>query len=261
MLITCQNVSLGYEGQAIVRGLSFSLEQGDYLWVVGENGSGKTTLIKGLLKLLNPMEGSLLFSDKLRQGKTGYLSQQSAGKKDFPASVSEVVLSGNLSTMGLRPFYNAREKRAAKEAMKHLGIDSLSQKCYGELSGGQQRRVLLARALVSVQTENPGDKDESLRNSLLVLDEPTAGLDPLVTTEVYELLKKLNQETGITIVMVSHDIHGAKQYAKRILHLENGRGSLSGTADYLSSDIGKKFLGRNSGSTLTEEKTNGLHDN
>jgi len=255
MLITCQNVSFGYEGQAVVRGLSFSLEQGDYLWVVGENGSGKTTLIKGLLKLLNPMEGSILFGDELRQGKTGYLSQQSAGKKDFPAGVSEIVLSGNLSTMGLRPFYNAREKRAAKEAMKHLGIDNLSQKCYGELSGGQQRRVLLARALVSAQAEGSGDKNESLKYSLLVLDEPTAGLDPLVTTEVYELLKTLNQGTGITIVMVSHDIHGAKQYAKHILYLENGRGSLNETTDFLSSEVGKKFYGRE------EEKTNGLHDN
>jgi zinc transport system ATP-binding protein len=254
MLITCQNVSFGYEGQPVVRGLSFSLKQGDYLWVVGENGSGKTTLIKGLLKLLSPMEGSVFFSDELRQGKTGYLSQQSAGKKDFPAGVSEVVLSGNLSTMGLRPFYNAREKRAAKEAMKHLGIENLSQKCYGELSGGQQRRVLLARALVSAQAEN-SDKDESLKNSLLVLDEPTAGLDPLVTGEVYELLKTLNQKTGITIVMVSHDIRGAKQYAKHILHLENGQGSLSETADYLQSEIGKKFFGRQ------EEKANGLHGN
>ena len=254
MLITCQSVSFGYEGQPVVRGLSFSLEQGDYLWVVGENGSGKTTLIKGLLKLLNPIEGNILFSDELRQGKTGYLSQQSAAKKDFPAGVSEIVLSGNLSTMGLRPFYNARERRAAKEAMKHLGIDNLSQKCYGELSGGQQRRVLLARALVSAQTEN-FDKNESLKYSLLVLDEPPAGLDPLVTNEVYELLKTLNQETGITIVMVSHDIHGAKQYAKHILYLENGRGSLNETADFLSSEIGKKFFGRQ------EEKTNGLHDN
>jgi zinc transport system ATP-binding protein len=201
------------------------------------------------------MEGSVLFSDELRQGRIGYLSQQAAAKKDFPAGVSEIVLSGNLSGMGLRPFYNAREKNSTKEAMKHLGIDDLSQKCYGELSGGQQRRVLLARALVSAQAQNTGDKNESLKYSLLVLDEPTAGLDPLVTVEVYELLKTLNQETGITIIMVSHDIRGAEQYAKRILHLENGQGSLSETADYLSSDTGKKFFGRQ------KEKANGLHDN
>jgi zinc transport system ATP-binding protein len=172
------------------------------------------------------------------------------------------VLSGNLSGMGLRPFYNAREKRSAKEAMKHLGIENLAQKCYRELSGGQQRRVLLARALVSAQAENAmdeNDKKESLKYSLLVLDEPTAGLDPLVTVEVYELLKTLNQQTGITIIMVSHDIRGAEQYAKHILHIENGQGFSSETADYLQSDIGKKFFGRQSGNQ--QEKTNGLHDN
>jgi len=254
MLITCQNVSFGYEGHAVISNLGFSVEQGDYLWVVGENGSGKTTLIKGILRLLNPMEGSVVFSDELRQGKIGYLSQQAAAKKDFPAGVFEIVLSGNLSGMGLRPFYNAREKNSAREAMKHLAIDNLSQKCYRELSGGQQRRVLLARALVSARVESFGDKNESLKYSLLVLDEPTSGLDPLVTVEVYELLKTLNRQTGITIIMVSHDIRGAAQYAKRVLHLENGRGSLSEAADYLQSEMGKKFLGRQ------KEITNGLHD-
>jgi len=255
MLITCQNVSFGYEGHAVISNLGFSVEQGDYLWVIGKNGSGKTTLIKGLLRLVNPIEGSVVFSDELRQGKIGYLSQQAAAKKDFPAGVFEIVLSGNLSGMGLRPFYNAREKNSAREAMKHLGIESLSQKCYRELSGGQQRRVLLARALVSAHVEDVGDKNESLKYSLLVLDEPTSGLDPLVTVEVYELLKTLNRQTGITIIMVSHDIRGAAQYAKRVLHLENSRGSLSEAADYLQSEMGKKFLGRQ------KEITNGLHDN
>jgi len=257
MLITCQNVSFGYEGQAVVRNLSFSLEQGDYLWVVGENGSGKTTLVKGILRLLNPMEGSIIFSDKLRQGRIGYLSQQAAAKKDFPAGVLEIVLSGNLSGMGLRPFYNAREKNSAREAMKRLGIESLSQKCYRELSGGQQRRVLLARALVSARADpsaGQANENESLKYSLLAFDEPTSGLDPLVTVEVYDLLKTLNQQTGITIIMVSHDIRGATQYAKRILHLENGRGSLSETADYLQSEAGKKFFGQQ------KEKNDGLHD-
>jgi len=254
MLITCRDVSLGYEGQAIVRNLSFSLDQSDYIWVVGENGSGKTTLVKGILRLINPMEGSILFSEDLKQGRIGYLSQQAAAKKDFPAGVFEIVLSGNLCGMGLRPFYNAREKNSAREAMKHLGIENLSQKCYGELSGGQQRRVLLARALVSARAESSESKNESLKYSLLVLDEPTSGLDPLVTVEVYELLKTINRQTGIAILMVSHDMRGAAQYAKRVLHLENGRGSLSKAADYLSSETGKKFLGRQ------KEKTDGLYD-
>ncbi|MDR1802934.1 MAG: metal ABC transporter ATP-binding protein [Treponema sp.] len=242
MLISCNNVSLGYEGHAVVRDISFTVENGDYLLVVGENGSGKSTLIKGLLKLLSPLEGSIVFCDELAGGRIGYLSQQSAAKKDFPASVYEIVLSGNLSGMGLRPFYSPKEKRQAEEAMEQLGIKDLAKKCYRELSGGQQRRVLLARALVTA-AEKGGAKSEK-PSRLLVLDEPAAGLDPLVTVEVYDLLKTLNQQKGITIISVSHDIRGAAQYANRVLHIENGNGFFSGIDEYLSSDRGRKFLGQ-----------------
>ena len=246
MLISCNNVSLGYEGHAVVRDINFTVGNGDYLLVVGENGSGKSTLIKGLLKLLSPLEGSIVFCDELTGGRIGYLSQQSAAKKDFPASVYEIVLSGNLGGMGLRPFYSLKEKRLAEEAMEQLGIKNLSKKCYRELSGGQQRRVLLARALVSALAEKGGGK-ESLEKRLLVLDEPAAGLDPLVTVEVYDLLKMLNREKGITIISVSHDIRGAAQYANRILHIENGNGFFSGIDEYLLSDRGRKFLGQQKG--------------
>jgi len=247
MLIKCQNASFGYEGHAVVHDINFTLEPGTYLWIVGENGSGKSTLIKGILKLINPVSGNIDFCEELKTGSFGYLSQQSAAKKDFPAGVYEIVVSGNLGGMGLRPFYTLAEKRLAEEAMEKLGIKNFSRKCYRELSGGQQRRVLLARALVSAkaklgETDACGSDAQNSR-CLLVLDEPAAGLDPLVTVEVYELLKKLNEETGITIIMVSHDIQAAAQYAHIILHLENGRGLFCGTAEYLRSDIGKKFLG------------------
>jgi len=250
MLITCQNASLGYEGHAVIRNLSFSVETGDYLWVVGENGSGKTTLILGILRLLNPLEGSITFCDELARGKIGYLSQQSELKKDFPAGVYEVVLSGNLNSMGLRPFYSAREKARAEEAMERLGIKDLAKKCYRELSGGQQRRVLLARAFCAALAENSAltkssDRAISPGNHLLVLDEPAAGLDPLITEEVYELLKTLNTETGISIIMVSHDTKGAEKYASHILHLENGMGFFSATGEYLRSERGKRFFGHN----------------
>ena len=241
MLISCNDVCLGYEGHTVVRDISFTVENGDYLLVVGENGSGKSTLIKGLLKLLNPLKGSIVFCEELAGGRIGYLSQQSAAKKDFPASVYEIVLSGNLSGMGLRPFYSPKEKRQAEEAMEQLGIRKLSKKCYRELSGGQQRRALLARALVSALAEKNGGKTDK---RLLVLDEPAAGLDPLVTVEVYDLLKTLNREKGITIVSVSHDIRGAAQYANRVLHIENGNGFFSGIDEYLASDRGRKFLGQ-----------------
>jgi len=246
MLITFQNVSLGYDGQAVVRNLAFVIEHGDYLWIVGENGSGKTTLIKGILRLLNPLEGHIVFCNELKQGRIGYLSQQMALKKDFPAGVFEIVLSGNMGGMGLRPFYNAKEKRLAEEAMKQLGIADLRGKCFRELSGGQQRRVLLARALCAAETEpvSIGADHRAIETScrLLILDEPAASLDPLVTAEVYDLLKTLNRNMGITIIMVSHDTLAAEQYSNHILHLEGGLGFFGGTAEYLQSDRGRKFF-------------------
>ena len=249
MLINCQNAFFGYEGRAVVKDLSFTVAPCDYLWVVGENGSGKTTLILGLLKLINPMEGNLVFHESLSGGGIGYLSQLSVLKKDFPAGVDEVVLSGNLSSMGWRPFYSAREKARADEAMERLGIKNLKKKCYRELSGGQQRRVLLARAFCAAQVDPsaaaPGGKEMTGKlasHRLLVLDEPAAGLDPVITAEVYELLKNLNEETGISIIMVSHDTRGARQYANNILHMEHGRGTFANAADYLKSDRGKKYF-------------------
>lgn len=259
MLITCQNLSLGYEGQTVIRDLTFTVEHGDYLWIVGENGSGKTTLIKGILRLLNPLEGSIIFCNELKQGRIGYLSQQMALKKDFPAGVFEIVLSGNLGGVGFRPFYRVKEKRLAEEAMKQLGITELKKSCFRELSGGQQRRVLLARALCAALTEprSAGAEHKAIETScrLLILDEPAASLDPLVTVEVYELLQNLNRKMGITIIMVSHDIRAAGQYANRILHIEQGNSSFFGaTAEYLQSEGGKKFSGHRGKDHREEEK-------
>jgi zinc transport system ATP-binding protein len=229
-LIACRDVSFGYDGHIVVRELDFAVQAEDYLCIVGENGSGKSTLIKGLLRLLNPVRGTIVYDKEITGKTTGYLPQQAVVKKDFPAGVYEIVLQGFLGSMGLRPFYSRREKQRAEENMERLGIGHLKEHCYRELSGGQQRRVLLARALCAAQ-------------KLLVLDEPAAGLDPLVTADVYKLLKKINREMGITIIMVSHDIRTAAAYAKHILHLEN-RQSFFGTADeYPDSVFGRKFLG------------------
>jgi zinc transport system ATP-binding protein len=204
--ITCQNVSFGYDGHIIVRDLTVSIPQGDYFCIVGENGSGKSTLVKGLLGLIGPIEGTAALGGEIKKKEIGYLSQQAAAKKDFPASAYEIVLSGNLGAMGFRAFYSRREKQRAEENLKRLEITDLKERCYRELSGGQQRRVLLARALCAAQ-------------KLLVLDEPAAGLDPLATADLYRLLKKINQDMGITIIMVSHDIEAAKKYAAHILNL------------------------------------------
>ena len=228
MLIKGQNVSFGYDGHIIVKDLNFSVDCGDFICVVGENGSGKTTLLKGLLRLITPIEGTLSFSNELNHTGTGYLSQEAVAKKDFPAGVFEIVLSGNIGKMKLRPFYTKTEKNNAEENLHWLGISELKNRCFRELSGGQQRRVLLARSLCAAE-------------KLLVLDEPFAGLDPLISADLYNLLRKINREMGITIIIVSHDIE-ATNYATKVMHLQKRLLFFGSTEDYHNSEIGKKFF-------------------
>lgn len=228
-LLKCDNVSFSYENTEVIKNLSFSLNKGDYLCIVGENGSGKSTLIKGLLGLKQPSDGRIIRCEGLKADETGYLPQQTPAQKDFPASVFEVVLSGRLNSRGFRPFYSRKDKSAADENIKRLGIESLRNKSYRELSGGQQQRVLLARALCASK-------------QLLLLDEPVTGLDPIITDEMYRLIEELNKEEKITIIMVSHDIGSSVKYASHILHL-NFDNSFYGTRnEYLKSSAGKSFF-------------------
>ncbi len=226
-LLACDNVSLGYEGTAVVENLNFEVNNGDYLCIIGENGSGKSTLMKGILGLKSPMVGKISTGDGLKHNEIGYLPQQTIVQRDFPASVKEIVMSGFLNHSGLRPFYNNEEKKIAKDNMTKLGINDLSKKCYRDLSGGQQQRVLLARALCAT-------------GKMLLLDEPVAGLDPKVTIEMYELIESLNKE-GITIIMISHDIHAALKYATKILHVSDKSEFYDSKEAFLASDKGKLF--------------------
>ncbi len=226
-LITARSLSLGYDSNIIVKDLNFSVNSGDYLCIVGENGSGKTTLMKTLLGLQAPAGGEIVIGDGLARNEIGYLPQQTAVQKDFPASVREIVLSGCQGRCGLRPFYNRAEKKLAEDNMERMGIAALASRCYRELSGGQQQRVLLARALCAAQ-------------KVLLLDEPVSGLDPKVTAEMYDLISGLNKE-GVTIIMISHDISAAARYASHILHI--GETVFFGTRkEYLDSEAGRVFL-------------------
>ena len=227
-LLSCRDLSLGYDGKEIVHALNFEVNKGDYLCIVGENGSGKSTLMKTVLGLHAPLSGRIETGEGIKRTEIGYLPQQTDVQRDFPASVTEIVLSGFQNHMGLRPFYSRDEKRAARQNMERLGISHLAKRCYRELSGGQQQRVLLARALCATE-------------KLLVLDEPVSGLDPKVTAEMYSVIQGLNRE-GITIIMISHDISAALIYATHILHI--GSGLFFGTkAEYQKSKIGQGFLG------------------
>lgn len=228
-LITCEGVTLRYDRVTALENLTFSVSQGDYLCIVGENGSGKSSLVKAILGLMPVASGVIRMEEGLKPTHIGYLPQQNAHQRDFPAIVQEIVLSGCLNAMGFRPFYTAKEKKRAASALARLGIQDLQNTGYHELSGGQQQRVLLARALCATQ-------------KLLLLDEPAAGLDPLVTSELYRLIGTLNREEGITILMVSHDIQAAVANASHILHLRKAP-LFFGTAEaYRQSDIGRLFL-------------------
>lgn len=225
--LSCQNLTVGYDGRTVLQGLNFEVNPGDYLCIVGENGSGKSTLMKTILGLQAPIGGRILTGDGLRKNEIGYLPQQTQAQKDFPASVREIVLSGCQGRCGRRPFYSKEEKRLAEENIGKMGIGSLTKRCYRELSGGQQQRVLLARALCATR-------------KMLLLDEPVSGLDPKVMAEMYERIEKLNREEGITVIMISHDISAALRYASHILHI--GSALFFGTkADYLQSPQGKVF--------------------
>ena len=228
-LIKCEHVDLGYENQDAVINVNMEVCPGDYLCIVGENGSGKSTLIKGLLGLLKPSGGKLTVAERLNTTGIGYLPQQTAAQKDFPASVREVVLSGCLSRRGRRPFYSKTEKDIAVANMEKLGITQLAGQCYRELSGGQQQRVLIARALCATR-------------ELLILDEPITGLDPMAIQDFYSMIRKLNREDKVAIIMVSHDLRNAVEEANKILHLQKQVLFYGLAHDYMNSKAAGHFF-------------------
>ena len=228
ILLACRDASLGYEHRALLEHLTFTVRAGDYLCVVGENGSGKSTLMKSLLGLLPPLAGTIDCPAQ-RAGAIGYLPQQTSAQRDFPATVSEVVLSG-FSNRRARFFYTAEERSTALMNLGKLGVLELKDKCYRELSGGQQQRVLLARALCATR-------------KLLLLDEPVTGLDPVATGELYNLIKLVNLCNDITVIMVTHDIDAALRYATHVLHLGHQQLFFGTAAAYKQSDAARRFLG------------------
>ena len=228
MLLNCRDASFAYDGNTVVTGVTFDINSGDYLCIVGENGSGKSTLAKALLGLIKPVSGEITYAEGVTKKDFGYLPQTTAVQRDFPATVYETVLSGTIGSMGFVPFYTAKQKETCRQSMETLGITDIAKKSFQELSGGQQQRVLLARALCAAK-------------KMLVLDEPVTGLDPIVTADFYKTVKDLNSEQGITVVMVSHDISRAVTDATKILHLHREPLFFGTKEDYLLSDAGRLF--------------------
>lgn len=229
-MLKLENVSIGYDGRAVAKDISFSVNSGDYLCIVGENGAGKSTLMKTLLSLKAPLSGEITFAPGFRKTQIGYLPQQTEVQRDFPATVWEVALSGFVGECGFRPFYSKEQKKICRSWLERLEIYNLKNRSYRALSGGQQQRVLLARALCAA-------------DGLILLDEPVAGLDPIVTKNMYELIKKINND-GVTVIMVSHDLSAAMKYSSHILQISKSSVLFMAKDEYAASPQGRAFLGR-----------------
>lgn len=228
--LSCKKLTISYEKEEVVSNISFNIEMGDYVSIVGENGTGKSSVLKGILGLVPLKYGTVKFEKGFRRNYIGYLSQQNPMQKDFPASVFEVVLSGCLNSKGLIPFFKKEAKNKAKESLRKLGMESFIKKSFADLSGGQKQRVLLARALCAT-------------DSIIFLDEPVTGLDPIAIKELYNLIEKLNCEMNITIVMVTHDIKNAMRYSNKILHLRKNDYFFGSKEKYMCSPFAEELDG------------------
>lgn len=228
-LLTCRNASFGYDGEVVLSGIDFTLYGGEYMCILGENGAGKSTLVKGILGLISPTAGEIEFGEGLRACEVGYLPQQTQVHKSFPASVLEVVLSGRINSMGMRPFYNRKDRDDALKKLELMGMKGMERRSFQELSGGQMQRVLLARAMCAA-------------GRFILLDEPVSGLDPAATTDLYELIADINKNMGMTVIMVSHDTEAAVKYASHIMQLSHTQLFYGTVDEYKNSELGHDYL-------------------
>ena len=195
--------------------INIKIEQGSFTCIVGENGSGKSTLLKCILGLNKGYTGEIIKEDII-----GYLPQKNEIQTNFPASIEEVVMAGTISNNIKSIFYKKEDKENAKAVMEELGIYDMRKKCFADLSGGQQQRVLIARALCATK-------------KIIVLDEPTNGLDPSIAKQIYQLLDNLKKNLSVTILMVSHDIERALNYADTVIEIKDGKVTFKGSpSDY-----------------------------
>ena len=202
--VVFEGVSLGYGRAEILKDLSFSIAEGDFLGVIGPNGSGKTTLLRAILRIVDPLRGSI----RVREGLTfGYVMQRQALDEIFPLSVLDIVSMGRLGRLQPLHRFGAGDWQRVDEALSITGIQDLRRERYRDLSGGQKQRVLVARAL-------------AFEPDVLLLDEPTNDLDIQGEEQVVNLIRGIHRSMGITIVLVSHQLNVVFGCVQRVVFLK-----------------------------------------
>lgn len=238
-IIAAENLCVRYRQSLALENISFAIEPGDYVGIVGPNGSGKTTLIKAMLGLLELESGSIEIMGKPVAGfhqwqKIGYLPQATTiNNKSFPASVAEVVSTGLLGTKSFPRSLSGRDWQQVAAILERLDIGHLHGEQIGNLSGGQSQRVLLARAMVATP-------------AILILDEPTAALDPETREQFYTMISRLNREQGTTILLITHDSGSIGQYASKMLYLDHSLIFFGNFADFCQSQDMSRYFGDSS---------------
>ena len=213
-LIKINNLNFSYPAKKdALKNVNLEIKDGEFVCVLGENGSGKSTLMKCILGLNKIQSGEIIVKERI-----GYLPQKTEIQSNFPASIEEVVLSGTIVNNVHKIWYTKRDRATANKAMKDLDLYDIRKKCFMDLSGGQQQRVLIARAMCATE-------------KIIILDEPTNGLDPSISTQIYEMLLKMNKKRNLTVVMVSHDIQRAINYCNKVIELKNGEVTYSGDVE------------------------------
>lgn len=228
-LIECLNLKIGYNNH-VLNTLNFSIDSGDFICIVGNNGTGKSTLIKTLLKLIPSLGGKILFDIELKKSSIGYLTQDLQVNENFPATVYEIVLSGCIAKMGARLFYTKKEKELANKYLDYLSISHLKNKPFKSISGGEQQKTLIARALCST-------------DKILFLDEPLQGLDMGAAISLYDMLQTINKEEKVTIIMITHNVDMALNYVNKVIYLGHDESLICTPEEYKQSKYATQYVG------------------
>ncbi|MGB9766098.1 MAG: metal ABC transporter ATP-binding protein [Sulfurihydrogenibium sp.] len=230
-MIKIENLWVELNGNLILEDISLEIKKGEIVAIVGPNGGGKTTLIRTILGFVKPTKGRVLIDGKepkdyIKSGKVGYLPQKSSYERDFPVSALDVVMFGLVE---VKISKKEKEKKAL-EVLRYVGMESFKDKPFGKLSGGQQQRVMIARAIIS-------------EPELLILDEPSTGVDVVAQESFYEFIKKLNQEKGITVLMITHDIGAVGSFVHKVVGLNKKLHYFGDFKDFLQKSNVDKLYG------------------